>query len=205
MYNPSHFQETRLPILHAAINETGLATLVTVGENGLDASHIPIMLEPKEGEYGCLYGHIAKVNSQSLAFGQALAIFLGPDAYISPSWYPSKGEDGKAVPTWNYITVHAHGNIQFFDERSELLDIVTKLTNKHEAGRVHPWAVSDAPDNYIQAMLKGIIGFKLSITRLEGKWKISQNRSDKDRKGVIDGLKKESGPDNKLAQAIKAI
>ena len=202
MYNPSHFQEARLPVLHAAIEKTGLATLITLGDAGLDASHIPIILEPNEGEYGTLYGHIARANSQSLTSGQALAIFLGPNAYISPSWYPSKVNDGKAVPTWNYITVHAHGNIQFFDGKAELLDIVTKLTVKHEAGLDHPWAVSDAPADYTQAMLKGIIGFKLSIARLEGKWKISQNRSDNDRKGVINGLEKENGPDNEIAQAI---
>jgi transcriptional regulator len=121
----------------------------------------------------------------------ALAILLGPDAYVTPSWYPSKREGGKVVPTWNYLAVHAHGAVRFFEDRARLLDVVTRLTLRHEAGRAHPWKVADAPPDYLEAMLGGIVGVELTITRLEGKWKVSQNRSEADRRGVEEGLRAE--------------
>jgi transcriptional regulator len=118
---------------------------------------------------------------------------MGPDAYVSPAWYAEKAKNGKVVPTWNYITVHAHGTIEFFDDKERLLDLVTRLTDRHESKRAEPWAVSDAPADYIQAHLKGIVGFRLPIARLEGKWKMSQNRNIEDRQGVVDGLGREGG------------
>jgi transcriptional regulator len=154
-------------------------------------------------------GHIARANPQWRDVApdvQALAIFLGPDAYITPSWYATKRQTGKVVPTWNYVAVHAYGPIRFFDDRERLLDVVTKLTLTHEAGRAEPWAVSDAPADYIQAMLNAIIGFELPITRLEGKWKMSQNRPAEDRAGVVDGLTREGGPDEAaVAEIVAAV
>lgn len=194
MYNPSHFREERLPVLHEAIRQARLCTLVTLGSAGLDASHIPVLLAEDEGESGTLYGHLARGNQQWKQIDggiQALAIFVGPDAYITPSWYAEKARNGKVVPTWNFVTVHAHGTIEFFEDPVRLLDLVTKLTDRHEGKRAEPWAVADAPADYIQAHLKGIIGFRLPIARLQGKWKLSQNRSAEDQQGVVTGLRAE--------------
>lgn len=197
MYNPSHFREERLPVLHEAIRQARLCTLVALGSDGLDASHIPILLEQEEGPNGTLYGHLARGNPQWKQIDkavEALAIFMGPDAYITPSWYAEKARTGKVVPTWNFITIHVHGTLDFFEDKDQLLALVTKLTEKHEGKRARPWAVSDAPPDYIQAHLKGIIGFKLPIARIEGKWKMSQNRPLDDRQGVVAGLGEEDGP-----------
>jgi len=167
---------------------------VTTGEGGLDATHLPLLLEPEPGPLGRLVGHVARANPQwraTPAGAAALAILLGPDAYVTPSWYPSKREGGKVVPTWNYLAVHAHGLVRFFEDRARLLDVVTRLTVRHEAGRVHPWKVDDAPSDYVATLLNGIVGVELTITRLEGKWKASQNRSEADRRGVEEGLRAE--------------
>jgi len=194
MYLPRHFREEQVPVLHDAIERSGLATLVTVGPDGLDASHVPMLLDPAAGPLGTLYGHIARANdlwSRLDAGSQALAIFLGPDAYVTPSWYATKKLTGKVVPTWNYVAVHAHGQLSFFEDEERLLDLVTKLTQVHEGRREHPWAVTDAPAPYIREHLKGIVGFALAISRLDGKWKVSQNRSAEDQAGVADGLRRE--------------
>jgi transcriptional regulator len=151
---------------------------------------LPLMIVPDEGAHGTLYGHVARANPQwKLApAGDAMALFMGADAYISPSWYPSKQEHEKVVPTWNYVAVHAYGPIEFFEETDRLLNVVTRLTNRHEQPRAEPWAVTDAPEAFIRAQLKGIVGVRLLITRLEGKCKMSQNRSEVDRAGVASGL-----------------
>ncbi|MDY0872934.1 FMN-binding negative transcriptional regulator [Dongia rigui] len=197
MYNPSHFREERLDVLHQTIIQARLCSLVTLGSDGLDASHIPVLLEAGEGPNGTLYGHLARGNSQWKQTDkdvEALAIFLGADAYVSPSWYPAKAEHGKVVPTWNFVTVHARGSIEFFDDRDRLLPLVTKLTNKHEGKRTAPWAVSDAPADFIDGHLKALIGFRLPIARIEGKWKLSQNRSEADQRGVVAGLRASTDP-----------
>jgi transcriptional regulator len=194
MYVPSQFREDRVPVLHDAIDAAGLAALATVDANGLDASHVPMLLDRSAGPFGTLYGHIARPNPQWKAAAPglpALAIFLGPDAYVTPSWYATKQETGKVVPTWNYVAVHAHGSVRFFDDEERLLALVTKLTDTREARREHPWAVSDAPAEFIRAHLKGIVGFELPIAKLEGKWKMSQNRPAEDRAGVVQGLGRE--------------
>jgi transcriptional regulator len=194
MYVPSQFREDRVPVLQDAIDAAGLATLVTVDAQGLDASHVPMLLDRSAGPLGTLYGHIARPNPQWRAAAPifpALAIFLGPDAYVTPSWYATKQETGKVVPTWNYVAVHAHGPVKFFDDEERLLALVTKLTDAREARREHPWAVSDAPAEFIRAHLKGIVGFELPIAKLEGKWKMSQNRPPEDRAGVAQGLGRE--------------
>lgn len=187
MYNPPHFQEKRPEALHQAIREIGIATLITARPS-LEANLMPLFIKPEEGELGTLYGHFAKANPQARAEGEALAIFQGPDAYISPSWYPSKQENGKAVPTWNYIVVQARGELEFFTDPVKLLAMLEELTFQHEKTQAHPWQISDAPEDYTRALLKAIIGFRMPLKSLEGKWKLSQNRSPEDRKGMNDAL-----------------
>ena len=144
---------------------------------------------------GTLYGHVAKANPQwrEVPVGEAMAIFMGPDAYVTPSWYEGKSRDGKVVPTWNYVAVHAYGPVEFFEDADRLLDVVTRLTDLHEASRPRPWAVSDAPPDFIQAQLRGIVGVRLPITRIDAKRKMSQNRKAEDRANVKEGL---SGSDD---------
>lgn len=190
MYTPPAFRQNDLVLLHQQINACPLATLVNQGANGLQASHLPLLLAADEGEFGTLYGHFARANPhwRELLQGETLAIFQGPQAYISPAWYPSKAEHGKAVPTWNYIAVHARGQAQLIEDPEGLLQLVSRLSAQHEAGREQPWAVSEAPTDYIDTMLRAIVGFALPIQRLEGQWKLSQNRTAADREGVHKGL-----------------
>ena len=191
MYIPPLHKEDRIDVLHDAIRRTGLATLVTLTGDGLIASQVPMLLDPEPAPYGTLLGHLARPNPQARGAApgvQALAIFHGPDAYITPSWYATKRENGKVVPTWNYVAIHAYGPVEFFDDRERLRAVVTRLTERFETPRAEPWAVTDAPADFIDGMLKGIVGFALPIARLEGKWKMSQNRPPADRAGVVAGL-----------------
>ena len=190
MYTPPAFREEDLPTLHGVIREARLANLVTATAEGLLATPLPFFLVPEEGACGTLYGHLARGNPQwkKAVLGEAMAIFQGPDAYITPSWYATKREHGKVVPTWNYVAVHAYGPIEFFDDEVRLLDAVTRLTMLHESPRPEPWAVTDAPDAFVRAQLRGIVGLRLPISRIEGKRKMSQNRSAEDRSGVAAGL-----------------
>ncbi len=204
MYVPAHFAENRIPALHDAIRAHGFAALVTMTADGMIASHLPMLIDPEPAPNGTLIGHLARPNPQTKgAIGEALAIFMGPDGYITPSYYPTKRETEKVVPTWNYSTIHAYGTIRFFDDRDRLLDIVTALTNRHERDRAAPWAVTDAPTDFVQGMLNGIIGLELTITRLQGKWKMSQNRPPADRIGVVDGLREDGRTD--LAQEVARL
>ena len=181
MYVPDHFREDRPEVLQEALRRIGFATLVT---QGLEANHLPMLFQD-----GVLHGHVARANPVwKSGEGEALAIFLGPHAYVSPSWYPSKAETGKAVPTWNYITVHAKGHIRWIQDTDWLRGNVTALSDANEAGRDQPWKISDAPGSYIDSMLRGIVGFELQVRKLEGKWKLSQNRDAADRAGACDGL-----------------
>jgi transcriptional regulator len=196
MYNPPLFKEDRIEVLHDAIRRIGLATLVTQTADGLIASHVPMLLDPEPAPYGTLIGHLARPNPQARGtVGEALAIFQGLDAYITPSWYATKQQNGKVVPTWNYVAIHAYGAVEFFSDAGRLRDVVTRLTERHEGGRAQPWAVTDAPRDFIDGMLKGIVGFAMPIARLEGKWKMSQNRPAEDRAGVISGLEAEQRPE----------
>lgn len=191
MYLPRAFVDEDLSRLHEVMQRSRLATLVTWGALGLQASHLPLLLDPAAGPNGTLYGHLAKANPQctELASGaEALLIFMGEDAYVSPSFYPSKAEHGKVVPTWNYVAVHAYGQPEVFTDPQRLLQVVEGLTERHEAGRPQPWKVADAPADYVDGMLKAIVGFALPIQRLEGKRKLSQNRNAEDIAGVRDGL-----------------
>lgn len=191
MYLPRAFVDEDLARLQQLILGSRLATLVTWGALGLQASHLPLLLDPGQGANGTLYGHLAKANPQcaELASGaEALVIFTGEDAYVSPSFYPSKAEHGKVVPTWNYVAVHAYGQPEVFTDPQRLLKVVEGLTERHEAGRPQPWKVADAPADYLDSMLRAIVGFALPIQRLEGKRKLSQNRSAEDIAGVREGL-----------------
>jgi transcriptional regulator len=194
MYVPGHFQETRIDVLQALIDRNPLGTLVAVTGEGLTANHIPMRAQLQDGGRGWLRGHIARGNSlwRELKDESAvLAIFTGADHYISPTWYPSKQEHGKAVPTWNYATVHLQGTIRFIDDAAWLRDFVTSLTEVHEGGRANRWHVSDAPPDYLEAMLRAIVGFEIGIVRTIGKFKGSQNRSIEDRAGARAGLVRE--------------
>jgi transcriptional regulator len=191
MYTPKAFEVTDLPMLQSAMKQSELATLITNTTQGLVATHLPLMLDETRGEYGTLTGHVSRANVQwreSDPEAEALIIFLGLDAYVSPNWYPAKQETGRVVPTWNYAAIHAYGRVTFFEDAERLRAVVTELTKKHEASFPSPWQVTDAPANYIDSQLKAIVGLECQITRLEGKQKFNQNRSVEDRLGVIEGL-----------------
>ena len=190
MYVPPAFREDDPAALQAIIRDARLANLVTATTGGPVATPMPLYLRPDEGPHGTLYGHLARANPQwtQAPLGEALAIFQGPDAYVTPSWYAAKREHGKVVPTWNYVAVHAYGPAEFFDDEARLLEAVTRLTVRHESPRPAPWAVADAPPGFIRAQLRGIIGLRLPIARIEGKRKMSQNRSAADRAAVAAGL-----------------
>lgn len=180
MYIPAHFREERPEALGELIRAYPLATLVTTGPDGIIANHVPLLLED-----GRLLGHLARANPQWRdSNGDVLAIFTGPDHYISPNWYPSKAEQGRVVPTWNYVAVHAYGKLLIHDDPAWLRALVTRLTDTHEAQLVRQWSVSDAPADYIDGLLKAIVGIEIRIERLEGKWKLSQNRPAEDRAGA---------------------
>jgi transcriptional regulator len=190
MYIPRAHQEDREPILHKLIEEQPFASLITVGSTGLFASHIPMVLE-QNGAMGQLRGHISRANTQWRDYTpsvEALAIFSGPQHYITPNWYVEKQETGKVVPTWNYVVVHAYGYLKVIEDGEWLMTHLASLINIHEADSPVPWKIGDAPADYIAAMTKGIVGLEMTIERLEGKWKVSQNRSEQDRNGVAKGL-----------------
>jgi transcriptional regulator len=191
MYVPSQFAETRTEVLHAFVRDHPFSTLVTQTADGLEANHLPLELDPSPAPLGTLRGHVARANPLWRTFSpgvDALAIFQGPDRYITPAWYASKRETGKVVPTWNYAVVHAYGPLRVVDDPAWLRALVERLTVRHEAGRPEPWRVTDAPDEFVAAMIRSIVGLEIPIARLVGKWKVSQNRSAADRHGVVQGL-----------------
>ena len=205
MYVPPAFKDDEVESIRATIRGARLASLVTATAEGPVATPLPLFLDETEGEHGTLYGHLAKANPQWRLppIGEALAIFTGPEAYVTPSWYATKQETGKVVPTWNYVAVHAYGPVEFFQEPERLLDVVTRLTNKHEGLRAKPWAVGDAPADFIAAQLRGIVGIRIPVVRLEGKRKMSQNRPESDRVGVAAGLAASENPqDRQVAPLI---
>ena len=204
MYIPSAFRETDLPFIHETMRAAGLASLVTATANRLVCTPLPLFLDASEGEMGTLYGHVAKANPQwrEVPAGEAMAIFMGLDAYVTPSWYEGKSQDGKVVPTWNYVAIHAYGPVELFQDTDRLLDVVTRLTDLHEGLRPRPWAVSDAPPEFIQAQLRGIVGVRLPITRIEAKRKMSQNRKAEDRASVKEGLSQSADARERQAAAL---
>ncbi|TPL79971.1 FMN-binding negative transcriptional regulator [Mesorhizobium sp. B2-3-12] len=205
MYTPPAFRDDDSDSLIATIRAARLANFVTATADGPLATPLPLFLDETEGEHGVIHGHLARANPQWRvpAIGDGLAIFMGPDAYVTPAWYATKQETGKVVPTWNYAAVHAYGPVEFFEDADRLLEVVTRLTNLHEGARTAPWAVSDAPPDFIQSQLRGIVGLRMPVVRLEGKRKMSQNRNAADRAGVAAGLAASERPsDHEVATLI---
>lgn len=191
MYLPKQHEETRLEVLHQHIHANPLGTWVVLGDGELMANHVPFLLDSSRGEFGTLVGHIAKANPvwhQSNFDIPAVVCFHGPQSYISPSWYPSKHEHGKAVPTWNYAVVHAYGQPNFIHDSDWLYQHLAQLTNKQEATQALPWKLEHAPKDFTDRLVDVIVGVEIPILRLVGKWKTSQNRSDNDKLGIIAGL-----------------
>jgi len=208
MYLPAHFAESRPEVLATLVRSHPFGLLVTQsGDGGVDANSIPFVLDPgSPGTLGVLRGHVARANPLwQTARGDvdSLVVFQGPQGYVSPAWYPSKAEHGKVVPTWNYVMVQARGKLRAIDDADWLRGFVTRLTKRHEGGRDAPWAVSDAPADYVATMLRAIVGIEITLTSLTGKWKVSQNRPAADRAGVVAGLTREDG-DPALAREVES-
>ena len=208
MYLPAYFKESRTEVLHALMRARPLAALVALGESGLVANHIPVETLSEPAPHGMLRGHIARANPLWREYrpgSEALAIFQGPQVYISPSFYPSKKETGEVVPTWDYAVVHAHGTLRFIEDSDWLRAFVARLTDSHEQSRADPWKVTDAPPPYLEKMLSMIVGFEFSIAGLTGKWKISQNHPTANREGVVKGLSAAGADSREIASLLAAF
>ncbi|SEK67970.1 FMN-binding negative transcriptional regulator [Pacificibacter marinus] len=202
MYIPNGTGERRPDVLCAAIQEISFAALVTPHADGMEINHLPWLVR-REGANVILEAHVARANAHWRLGGfQSVAIFQGPHAYVSPSFYPSKAEDGRVVPTWTYITVHAHGMLETIEDPRWISTHLESLTQQHESARPDPWKVSDAPVAYLSALKRGVVGLRLSVEKLEGKWKVNQNKSDADMRGTIDGLSRESEAGGHIAGAL---
>ena len=197
MYVPTHFEVNDKAVLHDVITKYPLGTWIVSNGVDLTINHIPFLLDTTRGEHGTLIGHVARANpvwKQLQADTSSAVVFHAEQGYVSPNWYPSKQHDPGVVPTWNYAVVHVHGTARAIEDKEWLLQLVTALTDHHEEHRDHPWQVSDAPKEYIEKRLAGIVGIEISIESLIGKFKLSQNRSDKDQQGVITGLQSSCDP-----------
>lgn len=205
-YLPKHFEENRPEALRSLVQAHPLATWVVQGPNELQVNHIPFLFDPERGEHGTLVGHVARANPvwKTLSDTAGVAVFQGPQAYVSPSWYPSKQVHGKVVPTWNYAVVHAHGVARCVENAEHLRAVVTRLTAWHEASQSSPWQVADAPADYLDSMLNAVVGIEIPVQRWVGKWKVSQNRSAEDRHGVVQGLQAQATADaNAMADLVR--
>ena len=207
MYLPKHFEQHDAQQLRALMREHPLATLVSSTADGLTADHLPLEYDPDAGPHGTLLGHVARANPlwQQAQGRPVLAVFSGPHSYITPSWYATKARTHKVVPTWNYSVVHAHGVLEAVDDAAWVQGLVSRLTLHHEAARAQPWAVSDAPPEFVQQMLRAIVGIRIPLTQLVGKWKISQNRDAADRQGVADGLGADGVPPAQVARLVLPV
>jgi transcriptional regulator len=193
MYLPKHFEQQDPAALAGLMKDHPLATLVSWQDGAPTADHVPLTFDTSTQ---VLRGHVARANPLWTLAGQpVLAVFNGPQAYVTPSWYPSKAETHKVVPTWNYAVVHAHGTLRAVEDAPWLHQLVSELTGQHEGARAQPWAVSDAPDDFVQALLRAIVGIEIPVSRLIGKWKMSQNRGEPDRSGVARGLAADHHPE----------
>ena len=205
MYLPRTFEETDELELHAFIRAHPLATLVSTDRNGLCANHFPMLIEKNgEGQF-VLRGHVARANPLWSSFRehpQVLAIFQNPGLYITPSWYPSKQEHGRVVPTWNYVAVHVGGSARAIEDPEWLRSFLTRLTDINESRFELPWKITDAPDDHIDRMLRAIVGIEIAITEIAGKWKVSQNRTARDAEGVVAGLRAQGDP---VAQTMAGL
>jgi transcriptional regulator len=209
MYQPPHHREDSLEVQHALIRAHPLGALVTYGAGGLSANLIPFILDPEGSLLGTLKCHVARANPQWRDFDpavEALVIFQGVERYITPSWYAAKREHGKVVPTWNYATVQARGPMRAIEDRDWLAAQIAALTAANEGARAEPWAVSDAPEAFVASQMKGIVGIEIPISRIEGKWKVSQNRPAADREGVVAGLREAGEADaNAMADLVARL
>ena len=206
MYRPIHFREDRPEEAHRLIVERPLGTLVTCAAGGLTADEVPFILDREAGSFGTLQGHVARANPlwhEPLVTAEVLVVFRGPDAYVTPTSYPSKAEHHRVVPTWNYLVVHAHGPLVVHDDLRWLRAQAGRLTRSMEQGRPAPWKMADAPREYTDEMLGNIVGIEIPITRLVGKAKLSQNRTEGDRLGVIDALRSGEGADTEVADLVE--
>lgn len=197
MYRPRLFDETRPDVLHQLIGEIGMGMLISNYPNGLEATHLPFRLHPDTGPQGTLMGHVARANQHWQRLedeADILVIFQGPHGYVSPNWYPSKQTDGKVLPTWNYAAVHVYGEASTFDDPARLRTVVADLTDANERGFAKPWSLDDAPCEFTEQMIAAIVGIEVRITRIEGKLKLSQNRPQVDRQGVLEGLSETDSP-----------
>jgi len=203
MYVPAHFAADDAAV-HDLLTQPSAADLVTVTPVGMLASLLPFIYDPTIGQHGALLAHLARPNEQwrQPVIGEALAIVRGPDAYVSPSWYASKTEHGRVVPTWNYVVAHVHGTVTIHDDPVWLADLVRRLTDHHEAGRPAPWSVDDAPERFVEGQLRAIVGLEVAIRRIDAKFKLSQNRPEADIDGVVAGLR--SVGDERAAAAVQA-
>ena len=191
MYQPNAHIEGRVEVMHELIRRHPLGLIVTMNADGLNGNHIPLEIDPEPAPYGTLRGHVARANSlwrETEGAVMPMVVFQGPSRYVTPSWYPSKQATGKVVPTYNYMVVHAYGRLRAIDDPAWLRSFLDRLTARHEQHRPMPWKIDDAPADYLEAMLKAIVGIEIRIERLIGKWKISQNRMQQDHAGVIAGL-----------------
>jgi transcriptional regulator len=204
MYQPTHFVQADAASIHAHIAAYPLATLVHGAAGRPTADHVPMLFDAGTGHAGVLRGHVARANPlwREAAGQEVLAVFHGPQGYVSPSWYPSKAATAKVVPTWNYAVVHVRGVLRALDDRQWLRSFVERLTRVHESQRAHPWQVTDAPQDYLEQMLRAIVGIEVDVSAIEAKWKVSQNRSAADRLGVVAGL---SGEATDAARSLAAL
>lgn len=205
MYQPPHFREDRIEVQHDLIRAHPLGLLITAGPGGLMANPIPMLIYPEGSERGTLRAHLARGNPQwreLSAVAECLVVFQGPQEYVTPSWYPTKQETGKVVPTWNYVTVQASGRPQVIEDAAWLRRQLDDLTLLKEGARLSPWKVDDAPPEYVVAQLKGIVGVEIPIDRIEGKWKVSQNRPEADRAGILAGLREQGEPSESMAALV---
>ena len=205
-YNPDKHRVAESPELYDFVRAHPLATLVSTGPKGISVSHLPMLIEDsRDGTPAMLRGHVARANNHWQDIGEgieALAIFHGPQAYVTPQWYPSKLKHGKAVPTWNYAVVHVHGRIRTISDPVWLHQHVSELSAQHEKAFAHQWLVTDAPEDFIAKMLQAIVGLEMTVTKIEGKWKLNQNRDEHDRTGVMVGL---SARDDANSQAVSEL
>jgi transcriptional regulator len=207
MYLPKHFEQNDPAALAALMRAHPLAALVSVGDDGPTADHVPLEFDAAAGPHGTLRGHVARANPlwRQAAGHAVLAIFRGEEAYVTPSWYPSKASTHQVVPTWNYAVVHAHGPLRVVEDAPWLHALVSRLTDHFETPRATPWAVADAPEPYVQGMLRAIVGIEIPVERLVGKWKLSQNRHEADRHGVLDGLDQGDAKTQALAERMRSL
>lgn len=205
MYMPRAFEQLDTPVMHQLMRDYPFATLVVLTDDGIEANHLPLLLRKESSGNGVLVGHFARANpmwEKVKPDTGVLVIFNGPDAYISPSWYPTKQEHGKVVPTWNYAVVHARGILRIVEDAQWLDDLLRELTKTHEASLERPWSMDDAPTDYIEKLTKAVVGIEISISQLQGKWKLSQNQPAINRQGVVAALSATSSEQNQVAHLM---